>query len=364
MTNMNDPLIGKQVDNGEFRIIEHLGSGGMGSVYKAEQPSMNRLVAIKVLQSKYLSRRDLVSRFRREARAMSQLTHPNTAHVYKYGELDNGSCYFVMDYLEGRNLAQEVKLHGPMEPNRAIYIMAQVCGALEEAHQAGIVHRDMKPENVFLTHQGGAADFPKVLDFGLAKVTEKQMGYRSVMHLTQHGAIFGTPEFMSPEQALGAEIDKRSDIYALGLIFYEMVTGKLPFEVTAKQEMMTAQIKTPPIPLSTRVPGRSFSPALEAAIAKALEKDPADRYQTAADFGQALLGCMTDGYSAPAVRALPRLSVDRASSHGVHAKVADDANDDDLPQLPISKASYAVLIAGFALAVIGILTLAFSFLGK
>jgi serine/threonine protein kinase len=365
---MNDELIGKQVDNGEFRIIELLGSGGMGSVYKAEQPSMNRLVAIKVLHQKYLSRDDLVSRFRREARAMSQLTHPNTAHVYKYGQLDDGSCYFVMDYLEGLNLAQEVKVHGPMDPDRAIYIMAQVCGALEEAHQAGIVHRDMKPENVFLTHQAGAADFPKVLDFGLAKVTEKQMGHRSVMHLTQHGTIFGTPEFMSPEQALGAELDRRSDVYALGLIFYEMVTGRLPFEVTGKREIMAAQVRTAPIPLSKRVRGKTFSPALDAVIAKALEKNPADRYQSAGYFCEALLGCMTGGYSASAMRALPLPRVEGPSGrlviNGAVAPTDATANDTDPPEIPISKASYVVLIAGIALAVFGILMLIFSLISK
>jgi eukaryotic-like serine/threonine-protein kinase len=353
---MEDPLIGKVVDNGEFQIVEKLGAGGMGAVYKARQPSMNRLVAIKVLHAKYLSRDDLVSRFRREARSMSQLTHPNTAHVYKYGQLDDGSCYFVMDYLDGHTIAQEVRRNGPLDPDRAIYIMAQVCGALQEAHQAGIIHRDMKPENIFLTKQAGTADFPKVLDFGLAKVTEKQMGTRSIMHLTQHGTIFGTPEFMSPEQALGAPLDQRSDIYALGLILYEMLTGKLPFDVTGKREIMTAQVKTPPIPLSKRRPGKSFSPDLDAVIAKAIAKNPADRFQSAAHFCEALLGCLSEGYLPSGLHSLPRVSSESISARGT------DSDEYDRPQLPVTKTPIYMLIGGIALAIFGIVALVVSIL--
>jgi serine/threonine-protein kinase len=300
-----DPLIGKHVDNGEYVITARIGSGGMGSVYKADQPSMNRLVAIKVLHSRFATRDDLVARFRREARAMSQLSHPNTARVYKYGELDDGAVYFVMDYLEGRNLAHEVRENGPMDADRALNIMVQVCGALEEAHRAGIVHRDLKPENVFLTDQAGTLDFPKVLDFGLAKMSEKQMGRGSMM-LTQQGMVFGTPEFMSPEQAQGETIDRRSDIYSLALILYELVTGKLPFEAKAPLDIMKAHVKDPPIPLSQRVPGRTFSPELDAVVAKALAKKPEARYESAVTFAEALKGCMREGLlSTAARRAIP-----------------------------------------------------------
>jgi eukaryotic-like serine/threonine-protein kinase len=290
---VTDHLIGKTVDSGEYVILDRIGTGGMGSVYKAEQPSMNRLVAVKVLHSRFATRDDLVARFRREARAMSQLSHPNTARVYKYGALDDGSVYFVMDYLEGRNLAHEVRQKGPMEANRAVRIMIQVCGALEEAHRAGIVHRDLKPENVFLTTQAGTSDFPKVLDFGLAKMSEKQMGRGSMM-FTQQGMVFGTPEFMSPEQAQGEELDRRSDIYSLALILYELMTGLLPFEAKTPLDMMKAHVKDPPIPLGQRVPGLRFTPELEAVIAKALAKKPDDRYPTAADFCEALRGCLRE----------------------------------------------------------------------
>ena len=201
-----DPFIGREILNGEFQILQKIGSGGMGSVYRANQPAMNRMVAVKILHPKLANRKDLVSRFRREAQAMSHLSHPNTVKVLLYGELEDGSLYIVMEYLEGKNLNQTVRTEGPMAFERALPVLIQVCGALEEAHRAGIIHRDLKPENIFLCNQGGLKDFPKVLDFGLAKVTEREMRPGSII-LTQEGMVFGTPEFMSPEQAQGKPLD-------------------------------------------------------------------------------------------------------------------------------------------------------------
>ena len=282
-----DPFTGREILNGEFRILEKIGTGGMGSVYRANQTAMSRLVAVKILHPKLANRRDLVSRFRREAKAMSHLTHPNTVKVLLYGELDDGSLYIVMEHLEGKNLNQTVRAEGPMSYERALPILIQVCGALEEAHRTGIVHRDLKPENIFLCNQGGLRDFPKVLDFGLAKVTEREMRPGSII-LTQEGMVFGTPEFMSPEQAQGRTLTPASDIYSLAVILYELLTGKLPFDARTPVEFLQLHVSATPIPLDERVPGRTFPPGLGAAISKALLKKPEERYQSAAEFAAAL----------------------------------------------------------------------------
>jgi serine/threonine-protein kinase len=282
-----DPNIGRDILDGQFQILQKIGSGGMGAVYKAAQPAMNRLVAVKILHPKLTNRKDLASRFRREARAMSHLEHPNTVKVLLYGELDDGALYIVMEYLEGKNLNQVVRKEGPLPPERAIPVLIQVCGALQEAHLQGIVHRDLKPENIFLSTNGGLRDYPKVLDFGLAKVTERELRPGSIM-LTQEGMVFGTPEFMSPEQAQGKTLDARSDVYSLAVILYEVLTGKLPFDAKQPMEYIQAHVTKPPIPLDDRVPGKKFPPGLGAAILRALEKAPDQRYASAAEFAQAL----------------------------------------------------------------------------
>jgi serine/threonine-protein kinase len=314
---MTDQYVGKSIAGNQFRIVQKIGSGGMGAVYKAEQPEMNRFVGIKILHAKYLARSDLVSRFRREARAMSHLSHPNTARVFLYGQLEDGSCYFVMEYLEGRNLAQIVRAEGPMDPERAINIMVQVCGALEEAHQVGIIHRDLKPENIFLTQQGGIRDYPKVLDFGLAKVTEREMRPGSLI-LTQEGMVFGTPEFMSPEQARGEKLDGRSDIYSLGTILYELLTGKLPFDAKQPMDYIHKHINEPPMPLAQRAPGREFPPGLEEALQRSLAKKREDRFPTATAFAQSLRDVVRGQMIAGVMRSLPSSPPDATQSNPDH----------------------------------------------
>jgi serine/threonine-protein kinase len=282
-----DPYVGREIASGKYQIIQKIGSGGMGAVYKATQPNIGRMVAIKILHPKLVNRKDLVSRFSREAKALGHLSHPNTVKVIDDGELEDGSLYIVMEYLEGRNLNQVVRNGGPMAYERALPVLIQVCGALEEAHQRGIVHRDLKPENIFLCNMTGMKDFPKVLDFGLAKVTDQEMRPGSIV-LTQEGMVFGTPEFMSPEQAQGKVLDARSDVYSLAVILYEVLTGKLPFDAKTPMEFIQQHVMTRPIPLDERVPQLRFPPGLGDVLSHALAKDPADRFPSAAAFGQAL----------------------------------------------------------------------------
>jgi len=232
-----DPFIGRDILNGQYQILQKIGSGGMGAVYKALETERNRMVGVKILHPKLANRKDLVSRFRREARAMSQLTHPNTVKVFMFGELEDGSLYIIMEYLDGKNLNQTVRSEGPFPMERALPVLIAVSGALDEAHKAGIIHRDLKPENIFLCQSAGMRDYPKVLDFGLAKVGERQMRPGSVI-LTQEGMVFGTPEFMSPEQAQGKVLTPASDTYSLAVILYEVLTGKLPFDAKSAMDFI------------------------------------------------------------------------------------------------------------------------------
>jgi eukaryotic-like serine/threonine-protein kinase len=305
-----DPFIGRDILDGQFKILQKIGSGGMGSVYKAHQPAMNRMVGVKILHPKLANRKDLVSRFRREARAMSHLAHPNTTKVFLYGELDDGSLYIVMEFLAGKNLNQTVRAEGPFDVKRALPILIQVCGALDEAHKVGIIHRDMKPENIFLCQQAGLKDYAKVLDFGLAKVTEREMRPGSLI-LTQEGMVFGTPEFMSPEQAQGAVLTPASDIYSLAVILYEALTGKLPYEAKSPLEYIQAHVAKKPIGLEERIPGKQFPPLLTTIMDRALAKKPEDRFQTAAEFAlamQAVLDGRTELPESPAGATSPLAS--------------------------------------------------------
>jgi len=347
-----DPYVGREILGGQFRIVERIGSGGMGSVYRADEPAMGRQVAIKILHEKLRERKDLVSRFRREARAMSQLTHPHTVRVFMYGELEEtGALYIVMEMLEGQNLNQTVKKGGPMEPARAIGILVPVCHALQEAHALGIVHRDLKPENIFICRQAGLVDFPKVLDFGLAKVTEAQMRPGSLI-LTQQGMVFGTPEFMSPEQARGQTLDARSDIYSLACILYEALTGKLPFDARTPMEYVGKHVASAPIPLDERIPDKTFPKGLGQVLAKALSKRPEDRYNSAVEFAAALVPFASGMLESPIPPAL-RLDPTPAPRSGVSVpQGTSPAPSKALPQwLVLTGVASLCLVLGGALAV-------------
>ena len=367
MARPQDPFIGRDILNGQFQILQKIGSGGMGSVYKALQSAMNRMVAVKILHPKLANRKDLVSRFRREARAMSHLTHPNTVKVYLYGELEDGSLYIVMEYLDGKNLNQTVRSEGPMSLQRGLPILIQASNALEEAHHAGIIHRDLKPENIFLSQQGGMKDYAKVLDFGLAKVTEREMRPGSII-LTQEGMVFGTPEFMSPEQAQGKPLTPASDIYSLAVILYEVLTGKLPFDAKNPMEFIQLHVTAKPKPISERVPGKTFPPLLWTVLEKALAKKAEDRYQSGGEFAhalQAVLNGMTEvppyphGQNAPMLGAAGAPPVPMAQPPAPMAQPPapaplapnPNARTSPLPRVPASRRGPSIgLLIGVAAA--------------
>ncbi|MEO8878465.1 MAG: serine/threonine-protein kinase [Polyangiaceae bacterium] len=321
-----DPFIGREILNGQFQILQKIGTGGMGSVYKALQPAMNRMVGVKILHPKLTNRKDLVARFRREARAMSHLTHPNTVKVFLYGELEDGSLYIIMEFLDGKNMNQTVRAEGPMPMERGLPILMQVCSALEEAHRAGIIHRDLKPENIFLCQQGGLKDYAKVLDFGLAKVTEREMRPGSII-LTQEGMVFGTPEFMSPEQAQGKTLTPASDIYSLATILYEALTGKLPFEAKTAMDFLSHHVSHKPIALSARVAGRTFPPLLDEIIARALAKKPEERFASAADFGAAMQAVLQGRTDLP-------VGLTPQASAPTHTHASSESSSPSLPHSP------------------------------
>ena len=274
---------------GRYRLKRRIGSGGMGDVWVAFHPGLERDVAVKILRPDAQERSSgAVARFEREVRATVGLEHPNTVRVFDFGETEDGLWYYVMELLDGETLADHVDRLGPMPPARAIHVVGQAARALGEAHQRGIVHRDVKPENLFLTSLGGEHDFVKVLDFGIAKVTEVESA------VTQTGWVLGTPAYMSPEVAMGKEADARSDVYALGAVLYFLLTGSAPFERENASAVVFAHIHDEPLPPSKHT-GRPLPPDLEAFVLRALSKDPSARYHNASEMALALAECRLAG---------------------------------------------------------------------
>jgi serine/threonine protein kinase/TolA-binding protein len=268
-------LIGSEVD-GRYRVLELIGEGGMGKVYLAEHVEIGKRVALKVLHPSYSRMPDLVERFRREARAASKIGHPNIVDVTDSGTTADGSVYFVMEYLEGVELGSVIEREGALDVARALRITGQICRALAAAHREGIIHRDLKPENIYLITRDGTADVVKVLDFGIAKTTEAEAARER--RLTSPGMAMGTPEYMSPEQAAGRPADARCDVYALGAIMYEMVTGIPPYSGDNFMEILTKKATQDPPPPSI-VRGELASQVSDLVMA-AMARSPNDRPQT------------------------------------------------------------------------------------
>jgi eukaryotic-like serine/threonine-protein kinase len=282
-----DPLIAQLVAD-RYRVIRKLGEGGMGSVYLAEHVVIEKRIVLKVLAPELARRQDLVARFLQEARSASRIGHENVIDISDFGQSAEGLVYIAMEYLEGKDLGQVVRAEGALAWERVRDIVVQICRALREAHDKGIVHRDMKPENIFLIHREGRPEFVKILDFGIAKI----MGLDpNGPRLTRTGMIFGTPEYMAPEQAEGKEADHRVDIYAVGCIIYHLMTGQTPFAAENFMAMLTKHMMEDPVPPSVRRPDLAITPEMDALVGKALEKDRDKRYQSMAEFLEAVSTC-------------------------------------------------------------------------
>jgi serine/threonine protein kinase len=263
-------LVGQELD-GKYLVRAKLGEGGMGTVYVAEQRSMGREVAVKILRPRFSQNRQAIKYFLREARAASRLTHPNTITVYDSGQTPDGLLYQVMERLTGRPLSALLEAEGRLAVPRAIAILSQICDSLAEAHLQGITHRDLKPENIFIEPTVGNPEFVKVLDFGIAKIAED-----SGTNATATGMICGTPSYMSPEQTMGRALDGRSDIYALGVLLYEIIAGTRPFPGQTPMEIMLKHINEAPPPLPEALAG-PYSERLHAVLQRMLAKLPDGR---------------------------------------------------------------------------------------
>jgi serine/threonine-protein kinase len=287
-----DPLLGTKLE-GRYEIVERIGTGGMGTVYRAKQEPLGRHVALKILKKELNWDSDTVTRFHREAKAMSLLTHPNTVRVFDFGKTKDDTLFFAMELLEGELLTAKVDREAALDPVDAIRIAQQILRSLSEAHSKGIIHRDLKPDNIYLAQvEGSEASVVKVLDFGIAKVVELE---RRIDQLeTQAGTVFGTPRYMSPEQAQGKKLDARSDLYSVGVLLYHMLTGSAPFVDDDAVVVMAKHIREKPTPVRVAAPDRPIPGSLERVVMRMIEKDPSRRYKTADRLDRRLETCIGD----------------------------------------------------------------------
>ena len=278
-----DPLKGKVID-GRYEVVGPLGEGGMGTVYKVRHVTLNRFFAMKVLRRDLATDADLAARFVQEARATAAIKHASVVAINDFGELDDGLPYFVMELLSGETLAVRMRARGPLPPREAIKIARRVADGLEASHKASVIHRDLKPENIFLVGKAAgkpAEDEVRIVDFGAAKIV-------GASKLTRPGVVFGTPYYMSPEQASGQSVDARADVYSLGVLLYEMLTGRVPFEADTYMGVLTKHMFATPLRPSETVATGVQLFELETVVMRALEKDPNARYPSMSAVAQAL----------------------------------------------------------------------------
>ncbi|HEY7955499.1 MAG TPA: serine/threonine-protein kinase [Polyangia bacterium] len=345
-----DPYIGTSVA-GRYKVLGKLGEGGMGVVYLAEHVFIEKKVAIKILSEDFARKADLVARFMQEAKAASRIGHENIIDITDFGETASGSVFFVMEFLDGGDLAHHIRDTGPMPLSRTAYIMNQICRALGAAHSKGIIHRDLKPENIYLITREGNPDFVKILDFGIAKISSLDEGGS---RLTRTGMIFGTPEYMSPEQARGDKPDHRVDIYAAGCILYEMLTGDVPFHAETFMGVLTKHMFEAPEPPSVRAPQANISPGVEAVALKALSKDREQRFQSMKELALALADAQgielagawtSEGSGVRPVATTPSLSITTPTAAPASALAKGPARASRTP-LYLGLAALGILAAG------------------
>ncbi len=276
-TGAPDALIGRVI-NDRFKINALIARGGMGKVYRAEQAPLGRVCAIKVLNPNYAGEHDpeFHKRFFLEASIASKLTHPNTVTIFDYGRTPDDIYYMAMEYLDGQTLHRAIREAGHFSEERAAHVARQICRALREAHSLGVIHRDLKPANIFLVEHGDEADFVKVLDFGLVKNVSENKGE----DLTQTGLFMGSPKYMAPEQIRGDRVDARTDIYALGIIMYEMITGKVPFDRPNSVNILMAHVNEEAPPMRQMNPAINLSPQIEETVGRCMAKDPDQRFRS------------------------------------------------------------------------------------
>ncbi len=311
-----DPYVGAVLAE-RYRILGRLGEGGMGTVYRAEHVHMRKQVALKLLHGDLGRMEEAVRRFEREAQSASRLSHPNIIGVTDFGKAPSGELYLVMELVKGESLADLITREKRLPVDRALHIMRQILAALAHAHAQGVVHRDLKPANIMVS--GDSEAQVKILDFGIAKMTDASEGES---RFTQGAMVFGTPSYMSPEQATAQDVDLRADLYACGVLMFELLTGRKPFVADDLIKVMAMQVTQPPPPFSVAAPQVAFPVGVEPAVLRALEKDRTRRYQSADDFLAAIEGLdMTPGILSALDRLRGTLSLSVREVRGAYARL-------------------------------------------
>lgn len=359
-----DPWLGALVD-GRYKVEEIIGRGGMGVVYKIKHQRMGKVAAMKVMHSELARDPEVVGRFQREAEAVSRLTHPNTVQVFDFGTHD-GSLYLVMEYVRGQDLGSLIDRDGAMTFKRVAPLLAQVCAALEEAHDLGVIHRDLKPENILVSRTHSGQDFVKVLDFGLAKLSERE----ETSEVTSRGSIVGTPYYMSPEQIRADEdIDARADIYSVGALAYRLFTADNAFNAKTPVGVLTKHLTDDYEPIAARYPNLELAREMDEIVGKCMAKAPSARYQCVRDLLEDLeqlytaQGASTSDIARPAawladtrgapVPAVTNLALD--IDHGMHASMRLQREDLDVFEKQLKRRhSVRLVLPIVALAALGI----------